>query len=334
MDPVTQGTVGAALSQSFANKKQLLAASLFGLGSGMAPDLDVLIRSPSDPLLFLEFHRQFTHSLIFIPIGGLICALFFYWVLGKWLKMPFKQVYLFCTLGYGTHGLLDTTTSYGTQLLWPFSDDRFAWNTISIIDPVFTAPLVIMVLLAAFFRQPKLAIAAMCWAFIYQSVGLFQNIRVANVGYELAAERGHTPTRLEAKPTFGNLVLWKVVYEIEDGFYTDGVRAGRDIKVFPGNFVPRLNVDRDFPWLDPDSQQAEDIERFRWFSKGYLALDPNNPVRIIDMRYSLVPNEATGMWSIWLSEEADSQQHVTWKPDRDMSGGRREKFNKMLFNEP
>jgi len=332
MDPVSQGSLGAAFSQSFANKKQILAASLFGIGSGMAPDLDVLIRSPSDPLLFLEFHRQFTHSLIFIPIGGFICGLFFYALLGKRLAMSFMQVYLFCTLGYATHALLDTCTSYGTQLLWPFSDARFAWNTISIIDPIFTVPLVVLVALAAFRRNANFARAAMCWVLIYQSVGIYQNKRVADIGYQLAAERGHTPIRLEAKPSFGNLVLWKVVYEIEDGFYTDGVRAGQAIKVYPGNFVPRLNLEKDIPWLNPDSQQAKDVERFRWFSKGYLALDPNNPMRIIDMRYSLVPNEATGMWSIWLSKEAADDEHVTWKPDRDLSGGRRETFNNMLFD--
>lgn len=33
-----------------------------------------------DPLLFLEYHRQFTYALIFIPIGGLICALVLYWL--------------------------------------------------------------------------------------------------------------------------------------------------------------------------------------------------------------------------------------------------------------
>ena len=44
----------------------------------MAPDLDVLIRSSEDPLLSLHFHRHFTHSLFFVPIGSLFCALIFY----------------------------------------------------------------------------------------------------------------------------------------------------------------------------------------------------------------------------------------------------------------
>ena len=70
MDPLTQGALGAALPQSTAVRgKYAGSAGLFGFLAGMAADLDVLIRSSSDPLLFLEYHRQFTHSLVFIPVG-------------------------------------------------------------------------------------------------------------------------------------------------------------------------------------------------------------------------------------------------------------------------
>ncbi len=41
----------------------------------MAADLDVLIKSSTDPLLALEYHRHFTHSLLFIPVGALVCTL-------------------------------------------------------------------------------------------------------------------------------------------------------------------------------------------------------------------------------------------------------------------
>ena len=47
---------------------------------------------------------------------------------------------MYSTIGYATHGIIDSLTSYGTQLFWPFSNDRFATNTISIIDPLFTLP--------------------------------------------------------------------------------------------------------------------------------------------------------------------------------------------------
>ncbi len=52
MDPLTQGLLGAALPQSASNKRHIVAAGVLGVAAGMAPDLDVLIRSSSDPLLF------------------------------------------------------------------------------------------------------------------------------------------------------------------------------------------------------------------------------------------------------------------------------------------
>ena len=145
MDPVSQGVLGASVPGAVSNKKHVVAACLFGALAGMAPDVDSLIRSDTDPLLYLEFHRQFTHSLFFIPLGSLICAGALYYLLARRWQISFKLTWLFCFLGYATHGLLDACTSYGTQLLWPFSNERFSFNTISIVDPLFTLPLLALV---------------------------------------------------------------------------------------------------------------------------------------------------------------------------------------------
>ena len=75
MDPVSQGALGAAAALVVAKPDQIRSAAMLGALAGMAPDLDVFIRSSADPLLFLEYHRQFTHALVFIPVGALICAL-------------------------------------------------------------------------------------------------------------------------------------------------------------------------------------------------------------------------------------------------------------------
>ena len=74
MDPVSQGLLGTALASSFAHKKEIKFASFCGLIGGIAPDIDVLIQSDSNPLLFIEYHRHFTHSLLFVPFGGLIVS--------------------------------------------------------------------------------------------------------------------------------------------------------------------------------------------------------------------------------------------------------------------
>jgi len=323
MDPLTQGVLGAALPQATAAKGKLAAsAGLFGFLAGMAADLDVLIRSNTDPLLFLEYHRQFTHSLVFIPVGGLACALILHAVLGRRRGLAFRQSWLFCTLGYATHALLDACTTYGTMLFWPFSDLRIAWNTISIIDPMFTLPLLVAVVLAGRRGRPLFARLGLLWACAYMALGLWQRNEATEMGHELAAARGHNPLRLEAKPSFANILVWKIVYETEERYYVDAVRAGLSPRVFSGDSVAKLDIPRDLPWLDSGSQQARDIERFRWFSNGYIAQDPLFPNRLIDIRYSLIPNELAPLWSIELRPGARSDEHAAYLVHRDTSNMR------------
>lgn len=320
MDPLTQGVLGASLPQAASKKSEVATAGLLGFLAGMSADLDVLIRSSTDPLLFLEYHRQFTHSLIFIPVGGLVCALILHLLIGRRRQLSFIDSFKYCTLGYATHALLDSCTTYGTMLLWPFSEARFAWNTISIIDPLFTVPILTLVVFAAYRKRVVFARLAVVWALAYMSLGLWQRNSATDLGHELAAQRGHTPVRLEAKPSFANIIVWKIVYETEDRYYVDAVRTGLSPATYPGDSVAKLNIPRDLPWLDTSSQQAKDIERFRWFSNGYIARDPLIENRVIDIRYSLVPNELAPLWSIELSESAGPADHVAYRTHRDASG--------------
>ena len=317
MDPLTQGVLGASVPQASMPARHAFSAGLLGFFAGMAADLDVLIRSSTDPLLFLEYHRQFTHSLIFIPVGGLICALVLHGLIGRRRGLTFRQSWLFCTLGYATHALLDSCTTYGTMLFWPFSDARIAWNTISIIDPLFTLPLLCGVFLAARRGRPIYARVALAWACLYMAAGLWQRNAAVDIGAELAASRGHVPLRLEAKPSFANIMVWKVVYETENRFYVDAVRSWPAPRVFPGDSVQKLDIDRDMPWLDRNSQQARDIERFSWFSNGYVARDPIYRNRVIDIRYSMVPNEVDPLWSLELYPGARRNDHAAYRVHRD-----------------
>ncbi len=317
MDPLTQGALGAALPQATRRARHVGIAGTLGFLAGMSPDLDVLIRSETDPLLFLEYHRQFTHSLVIIPLGGLFCAFALHWILGRRWQLTFRQTFLFCTLGYATHALLDTATSYGTMLFWPFSAERFSWSIISIVDPLFTIPVLVLVIVAGLRRRPALARIALAWAVVYLAAGAVQHRSARVMATELATSRGHAPVRLEVKPSFGNILVWKTVYETEGRFYVDAVRAGIRPRTYPGVSVPKLVLPRDVPWLDRNSQQARDIERFRRFSDGFVARDPQHGDRIIDVRYSFVPNTVSALWSIRLDPAASPTAHVRYLTHRE-----------------
>ena len=328
MDPLSQATLGAAAAQSLIKKSDLARIALIGALAGMAPDLDVLIQSSTDPLLQLEYHRQFTHSLIFIPVGALVCAIAFWPFMRR--HMSFKAIWLTALAGYATHALLDACTTYGTLLLWPFSDARIAWNTISVIDPVFTLPLLGFVIAAGVKKSQFIGRLGMAWVALYLSIGVIQEERAIAAGEALAADRGHAPAVVSAKPSFGNLLLWKTVYEYDDHFWVDAVRAGGDVTIIEGDHVARLNLQSSFPWLDTDSQQARDVERFRWFSNDYLAIDSDDPFFIVDMRYSHLPNEIKGLWGIRLDPDASADEHVTWIARRSADSERFEQLWAML----
>lgn len=326
MDPITQGVVGATFAQIRAKTRphsqtpphQLLRFALIGALSGMAADLDMFIRSAEDPLLALEYHRHFTHSLIFIPIGALLCSLLLYPLIARRWQMGFRQIYIPALIGYATHGLLDAATSYGTQLFWPFSNYRVGFDLISVVDPLFSAPILLLILAAMLRHSKRWVYLALLWGVVYLSLGFVQQQRAETIGWQVAADRGHEPLQLEAKPSFGNIIVWKVVYEYEQAFYVDAVRPGLfNQKVWHGESIAKLNVGADFfkrewSWLDPDSQQAEDIERFRWFSGGYIAVYPKGSNRIADMRYSMLPHEIEPLWGIELSTDAGPDQHVDY----------------------
>jgi inner membrane protein len=336
MDPISQAALGAVAPQTLANKTAIETVGLLRIGiigalAGMAPDLDVLIQSSTDPLLQLEYHRQFTHSLIFIPFGAALCALVFWPFVRS--HMAYGQVWFIALLGYGTHGLLDACTTYGTLLLWPFSNARIAWNNVSVIDPLFTLPLLGFVLTAGLRQSRFAARCGLGWAIFYLALGVIQEDRAARAGSLLAASRGHHDIEVSAKPSIGNILLWKTVYEHNGLFWVDAIRVGGSTTIIEGDHVARLDIETQLPWLDPSSQQARDLERFRWFSNDHLAVDKTDPLLIVDMRYSQLPNEITGLWGIRLDPSASSTAHIEWVTRRSADSARIDQLWTLLRGE-
>ncbi|MCJ8275923.1 MAG: metal-dependent hydrolase [Bdellovibrionales bacterium] len=330
MDPLSQGVVGVTLPQALIKKNGYMKwGFLFAFLGGMAPDLDILIKSSTDSILELEYHRQFTHSLLFIPFGGLICAGFFHFIFRK--PMPFKLNYLYTTLGFATHGLLDACTTYGTLLFWPFTNMRVAWNNVSIIDPLFTIPLLILIFISFFKNTPRYGRIALVYGVCYLLLGLVQRERAVNYGKQIALERGHQYLSIDAKPSFANILLWKIIYQTETKYYADAVRMGLSPQFYEGESLDKLNLKRDFPWLEEGSTHAKDIERFRWFSMGYLAKHPSREDFIYDVRYSLLPNSMSGLWGIQLYRD-NQESHVLFQQARgEVTEKDKSELLRMLF---
>jgi len=329
MDPITQSALGAALAQSVARPEALRKATLAGLLGGFLPDADVLIRSPSDPLLFLDYHRQFTHSLVFIPIGGAITAALCMLLLRG--RATFRQLLLPASLGWATHGLLDACTSYGTYLYWPFDLERVAWHVISIIDPIFTVALVLGAVLAARRKACRPARAALVFAGAYLGLCSLQGHRAQSIQHDLVVERGHEARRAEVKPSLGNNILFRSFYEYEGRFHVDAVRVpwiGK-ARVYPGSSWPALVLEDFQASHSLSALHIADIERFRYFSADYLVEDPRREGVISDFRYAAVPNDIAPLWGVdVLGTPPD--QHLDFHQFHDIKPAARQRFVGML----
>lgn len=312
MDPVTQGLLGAAVSQTFLHRRLKHKAWLVGALAAMAPDLDILIRSADDPLLFLLHHRGFSHSLAFIPIGGLLVGLCFLSL--KSYRAQWPWVLLAALLGYATHGLLDAFTSYGTVLYWPFSDQRVAWDSISIIDPVFTMILMAGVLWTAIGESANPTRLTLLLALCYLGFGSFQHHRALEMQQNIAKQRQHSIDKGRVTPTIGNLYHWRSFYInnnkiFVDDIYTPWIGAKYGVRGTMLNQVTFSDLPQEF---QNNSQLKRDFDIFNWFSDGYVAKARSTPLTLIDTRYLASVNPVIGLWGIEYPVEKD-QNHITWK---------------------
>ncbi|MCK4866339.1 MAG: metal-dependent hydrolase [Gammaproteobacteria bacterium] len=330
MDILTQGLLGGVLAQSVAKKEETKLATLIGVISGLLADADIFIYSANDPLLNIELHRHFTHSLFFIPFGAAIAMA----LLWPFLKnhLPAGRIYLYSLLGYSMSGLLDACTSYGTHLLWPFSNERIAFNVISIIDPVFTISLLITLLYSLRVKRQRIAHIGLLLAAGYMLLGFVQLQRATNLTENLISSRGHQATQTMVKPTLGNLVLWRSVYVHQDRIYVDAIRVGlfAKNKIFEGESVDKLSVEKHFPDIEQTSVLYNDIQRFTIFSDNFVAIDPTQKNVIGDIRYSMLPTTTTPLWGIVINRDKP-QEHADYQFFRDTRSYIREKFFDMLM---
>lgn len=329
MDIVTQGLLGGVLARSVAHDDEKKPAAWAGLFAGLIADADILIRSTQDPLLNIEYHRHFTHSLVFIPIGAAIACLLLWPVLRH--SLPVRRLFVFCLLGYSLSGLLDALTAYGTMLFWPFSENRIALNLISVVDPVFTFILLAGFLFGLYLPGRRIASLTLLLCLFYVSFAWFQQQRAEQLMAELAVARGHHPQRHIVKPTLGNLVLWRSVYINEGRIHVDAVHVGLpgSTLIYPGDSVPHFKLHEVFPALDEQDTLYRDLKRFTIFSDGYVAYYPQRHL-VGDARYSMVPNSVDPLWGVVV--EADQpEKHVDYRFFRDSSQTVRARFIKMLL---
>ena len=266
MDSVTQAALGAAIGGAIAPAGQRRKALLVGAALGTLPDLDVVI-DYGDAVANFTYHRGFSHSLFVLPPFALLLWL----ALRRWWT-PVRDAPLrwlaIVSLALITHPLLDAHTAYGTQLLWPLESPPVMWATLFIIDPLFTLPMLVAVVITAVrpagrsggnTTRAALALSALYlgWSWTAQSI-------VAHHAADALAERGLSGAPVFITPTPFNTLLWRVVVLTEAG-YLEG---------FDSLLVDDGPIDFSAYPSDRQSLQQADavwaVSRLRWFSRDFV----------------------------------------------------------------
>lgn len=260
MDSITQMALGASIAGAVAGKTLGRTALITGAALGTLPDLDVVLDYGSAVANFTQ-HRGFSHSLfVLIPL-----AIALAWSLWRWRPALGLQRWLALTmLVLVTHPILDSFTTYGTQLFWPLGGP-IALSSIFIIDPLYTLPL-LAGCLAFLLRPPATgAIAAgLALSILYLGWTLFAQQVISDRIQPALAEAGLQESRVLVQPMPFNTVLWRATaltehdhVEIVTGF-------------FDGNTPLNLEY---FPRRQDLAQAVSEFpeaQRLEWFTRGFL----------------------------------------------------------------
>ena len=163
-------------------------------------------------------------------------------------------------------------------------------------------------------------------------IGWTQHERAWEVVQLAANERGHIIERGIVKPTLGNLLVWRSVYQYKDNLYVDGVRIGLfdDAKFYIGDTAELFKPEEDFKYMPKDLALYQDILRFIKFSDGYVAIHPETPHILGDIRYAIEPLGLKPLWGIEM-DLRNPQYHAKYKFYRDLSKENRRQYFDMLI---
>ncbi|MBT8091835.1 MAG: metal-dependent hydrolase [Gammaproteobacteria bacterium] len=287
MDSLTQIALGASVAAACAPRGHRRKALLAGAALGTLPDLDVFIDFGGAVENF-TFHRGFSHSLFVLAPASLLL----WWTL-KHLWAPVREApgrwLAAISLTLLTHPLLDAHTAYGTQLFWPMTVPPTSWATLFIIDPLYTLPLLIGVLLATFWPARRwsdtnlragLAVSTLYLAWSWTAHGI-----VTRHADAVLAEAGLDNAPVFITPTPFNTLLWRVVVRTPGGYL-----EGFDSLLVEEQQLEFRAYASDTRALD-EAGNVWAVERLRWFARDFVKAEVENGRLVIsDLRMGQEPH--------------------------------------------
>jgi len=312
MDNLTHTLIGASIASLMMGRRGGARALVAGAVVANLPDLDIFIPH-ANIIDMMTYHRGFTHSLIVETVAAPVIAYAASYVVAaaRENRLRFLLMVWLCLI---THALLDSLTTYGTQLFWPLNaGPPAALASIFIIDPLFTLLLLLGVLMLVFRRRkpdegrPALR-AFFSAAMIYLAIGIAGHLSVRARAVE---DPAFAKSRVFVQPAPLTILYWQVL-GLEDGHYVTGVTSV--VPTCPIGAIGHFERAA----APPDGVQLSDsVKRLEWFTDGFYGFTAENGrLAITDLRIGVPP--AFG-FSFDIAEKHDGKyRHVN--PVRAIAG--------------
>ena len=286
MDSLTQIVLGAAVGEAVLGKKVGNKALLWGAIAGTIPDLDVLAKVFFDDVTANEIHRGFSHSIVF----SLLASPVFGWLIAKVYKkseVTWRDWSRLMFWGLFTHPILDAFTTWGTQLFWPL-DYRIAFNSIFVVDPLYTLPFLGFVIAAMFYKRNHPKRAKLNWLGIgisttyllstlviqfFATQQFEQHLKKQNISYEA----------IQTRPTPFNTILWTANVKTKDSFLI-GYYSFFDTK----DSISFLQFSKNYQLLEP-VENAPIVQRLKKLTNQWYAMEKKNDNLFLnDLRFGVL----------------------------------------------
>lgn len=306
MDSLTQIALGAAFGEATVGHKIGKKGAVWGAVLGTLPDLDIVANLFLDAVDSLAAHRSASHSFLIALLLSPVIAYFLRRLHIK-DKATHREWTLMVFLVWTTHIFVDLLTVYGTQIFWPASRHPFGIDSIFIIDPLYTLPLALGVLLALRAKvgsRKRFRINAffLVLSTLYLTWGMSVKLFVHSSFKQGLASRGIKTEEVMTAPTPLNTVLWQGLALQNDTLHA-GLYSVFDSRT-PNRFVaiPRRTE------LLTGHREDRAVARLLWFSKGWYAVEEDSlGLTFADYRF--------GRTDSWMKESGSPIFHWRLIPD-------------------
>lgn len=317
MDLVTQAALGAAVGEATLGRKVGNKAVLWGTVAGLIPDGDVLVGKLYDPVTANLIHRGFSHSILFAVLGGLLLG----WLVNRLPghgRVDWRGWALLFFLGLLTHPLLDCFTTWGTQLFWPLKE-RISLQSIFVIDPLYTLPLLITIIWLLFLRRDSRKRRHLVWWGLGLSTGYllftFVNKQFINEIFEESLVAQEIPfARYETRPAPLQNILWTGNAETEEAFYI-GYYSWFD----EDRMVSFVRIPKHHERLQP-YQGSEHLRSVLRMMKGWYAIsEAGEGIVVNDLRFGQIaipPDPEANFVFAYTVEKQDGRVEIEQRPQQ------------------